>query len=295
MTDILRDQDGTVVYEHPITDTLSADVLNASGTILASALTVTSSAGRHEITVPWSCTEYDATLTIKWYNADSSFVRYSSVDVVTPVISASVLSTILPSWTQDDRDDLERAIRHTIQAYTGQAFGKRQEVIRVTATGDQKLKLPYRLITINSVTDVYYSTALDLTQYGVYGDGWFFGHNPQPDDDAYEPWNVIPDTTAGNVIVVPSFTYLGAFKQDWRYDIDGVWGYDAVPEEVQVAAKILVNDYSANGSAWRDRYVEAISSGDWSMDFNPGAYLGTGNAKVDNLLEPFKKIGWSTI
>jgi hypothetical protein len=76
-----------------------------------------------------------------------------------------------------------------------------------------------------------------------------------------------------------------------RYVINGIWGYKTTPSAVVQAMGELLKMYLADDSVYRDRYVQVIANGDTNFQFNAKTYNdSTGNAKADELLEPFKKL-----
>jgi len=86
------------------------------------------------------------------------------------------------------------------------------------------------------------------------------------------------------------------FKEGVIYPISGVWGYEAVPESVKEAARLLVNDYACADSQYRDRYLTSMTAADWRIQFNSGAFVRTGNVRADQLLSEYVTTrGWGVI
>ena len=74
------------------------------------------------------------------------------------------------------------------------------------------------------------------------------------------------------------------FKQDARYEVFGTFGWSTIPEDVLFCVRLLVKDYFCRDTAWRVKYVEMIKASDWSITFNAGRHLKTGNIVVDQIL-----------
>ena len=86
---------------------------------------------------------------------------------------------------------------------------------------------------------------------------------------------------------VNSRSYSGTFKKDFRYVVDGVFGWQYVPDNVREACKILMQQYFEKDRAWKDKYVKNISTFDWKFEFMEDAHRGTGNLYADQLLAPY--------
>ena len=87
----------------------------------------------------------------------------------------------------------------------------------------------------------------------------------------------------------PSINYSnnGAFGKDNVYKVAGKYGWDQVPDEVELAAIALMKDYFSKDKAWRDKYLKSISTFDWQFEYDSSTYTGTGNVYVDQILSPY--------
>ena len=182
----------------------------------------------------------------------------------------------------------ERRIRGVVEAYTGQSFGREEAVKSVYGLGDSKLRLPARLASLNSITGPYTLVTADASPngslYEIRGDGNFLNVKR----DAYG----ISDVIYTNPIRNPDVEYgLRAWPDGAVYSVDGVWGYEEVPEDVQEAILILIEDYLDPDSEYRERYLQTVRAADWNLVYHDNAYRGTGNATADALLQPY--IRWS--
>jgi hypothetical protein len=82
-------------------------------------------------------------------------------------------------------------------------------------------------------------------------------------------------------------TFNGAFKSNYVYKIQGRYGWDFIPDEVEEATIHLIKDYFSKDRAWRNKYLKSVQSFDWQFEYNNESYRGTGNVYVDQILLPY--------
>lgn len=287
---IYRDTNAAVVFEHPFEGSLTATVYR-NGVKLLESTPITSQAGRFTLNLTYRETQFDGELKIVWSGDDGGFPfeRVQHVEVCSPIVPISRLRTLFTNtnWGDAELAELEQNIRLVIQAHTGQSFGFEVGSKYVTGTGEKKISLPQRLNRLYTVTGG------PVTYFAVSADGWslnvawknYMGIKEMPPEDYVE--NV---TIVSGVIHVPD-SYWKKFHRGTTYAIEGEWGYPNVPTDVQEAALLLANDFGSGENLYRDRYLEAIKSGDWNLVFSEGAFRGTGNARADGLLQKYRREG----
>ncbi len=287
---IYRDTDGSVVLEHPFEGALTASVYR-EGRKLFQSTPISSGGGRFVLPLTYRETQFDGELKVIWAGDDEGFPfeRVQDVQVVSPIVAISRLRTLFIDTNRSEQElrELERAARLVIEAHTGQKFGHEVGVKRVVGTGEKRIPLPNRLHKLYTVTDGAAS------YFNVSTDGWYLYTSWKNYLTIKEmpPEEFISDVTmVSGVIHVPD-TYWKKFHRGTSYVIEGEWGYPTVPEDVQEAALLLANDFGNGESLYRDRYLEAIKSGDWNLTFSSGAFRGTGNARADSLLEKYCRQG----
>jgi len=91
-----------------------------------------------------------------------------------------------------------------------------------------------------------------------------------------------------NGMVPPSIhDSTGIFKSGVSYKVQGYFGWEKVPDEVEQAAIELMKDFFAKDTVWRNKYVKKISTFDWDFEYTSEAHSGTGNAYADRLLADY--------
>lgn len=260
-------------------------------------LTVTPFDDDLSVTVPMHLNQHDGVFEIRWaisYTEDGTPHTVSKivpVTMVTPILSKPEIRAVWTNSSDAEVVRIEKAVRHIIQAFTGQEFGQFHGVKSVKSIGGPVLRLPNRLIEIYS----FNGRAASDTHFLISDEGhtlrWY-------------PWGVPPVKAdyyglhmhTGGVIHNPNLVKWQEFNNGAHYRIGGRWGYDAVPEAVKEAAKLLVNDYACADSQYRDRYLTSMTAADWRIQFNSGAFLRTGNVRADQLLSEYVTTrGWGVV
>lgn len=252
-----------------------------------------------------------------------SFDETFSYEVVTPYLTKQEIKAIYPEASETEVVELEAAVRHIINAHTGQKFGfDKNKTITVEGHGESALRLPERLVTLTGISTL--TATLDPRAGIITSDGWYLkkawaaetgtivsnsqywgdynggvfdnGIYSDPDGDGEPPLVGPLGSRPGGVIVAPGTSGRATpWANDYPFDITGDWGYKTIPAAVKEAAKLLVNDYACSEIAYRDRYLESIKAADWRLQFSTRAWEYTGNVRADQLLSEFVLLDWAVI
>ena len=211
-----------------------------------------------ELAVTWSFT-MDGTPATK--------VDY--LDVVAPLLELDdLLDEFGGEVEESDLIKAERKVRSYIESYTGQVFAPSLETVTVKATGTSVI-LPKRLISVTETNPVF------LSGYTIENNGWGI------------TLTVPYDYDYPGVIIAPYSNADAFYHGERKIAITGRWGWDRAPKPVQEAALLLVEDFLAPEAAYRDKYLESLTSPDWRIQFHGNAFRGTGNVRVDQLLADY--------
>jgi hypothetical protein len=251
--------------------------------------------------LPFSYSAYPRKLKIVWEYAISgptTGTHTTYVNVVTPYISINEQIDELnfgsdpsdPNYkTYADLQMAERYARKIIEDYTGQDFYLSTDTKIVY--GDESDTLPLSS-KINRIYQIYSNDILLVDNLA----------SPKINNWLYEP--IISETGFGirvnrtnlldnsvyvaNGFVPPSIndTFNGVFSKNVQYKIVGEFGWDLVPNQVQLATIELMKDYFSKDKVWRNKYIKSIKTFDWSFEYNSSASTGTGNLYADQLLAP---------
>ena len=302
----------TISFYLPTSDTsVSSATYVVNGGTSPTALVVTTASGIATAKLPYFGSEVEVTVT--WNFTVPGSGGYSQVDkyqIVTPYLSIRQVKEIVPTASDVEAFDAEAAVRHIINAHTGQSFGYVVGDKAAVGNGDNGLALPSRLIRLTSFGLTGADTKLyDIANYpvgyptyflgnGVYdivGDGWYIktlSGNPDLGIKA----DVSEGIYTGGIIYNPFSVRGRGFADDARFTITGEWGYLEVPRAIVEAAKLLVSDYSCADASYRDRFLTSLTSPDWRIQFHSGAFRDTGNVRANQLLSDYVlKRGWAVI
>lgn len=256
--------------------------------------------GLYQVSIPSSLTNKTRKLKIAWnYNVASvNQVKNHTLFVVQPYadIEQSFASLGLgedssdPNYkTYDEIVAAERYARKQIEYFTGQKFYLYDETFSVYGSGSDSLTLPEK---INSLHKLYMNDILlldTLTEPDT--DNWNYDVDIAESGFAIRinRASLLDNTvyTANGMIPPTIHDGDGIFKPGYRYTVYGRFGYDEVPDEVELACIELMKDYFSKDYLWRNKYIGELSTFDWNFKYTGGAHSGTGNLYADSLLSDF--------
>lgn len=297
--------DRTVILEFPVTTgaQVEAKILDESGeeVFVYTTLGATGAApdGFYTAVIPLFLCQFDSTLYIDYdvtYLEPANGQTYTvskvqPVNIVTPILTKAEIKAVWETATNAEVVTIEKAVRHVIQAYTGQEFGRYIGTLPARGTGGVLLGLPRRLLSL----DEFNGSGVNQANFTIENDGYSLRHDafgvPPVKADYYGLHQHV-----GGVIHNPNHVKWQRWVDGRTYDITGHWGWEAVPDTVKEAAKLLVNDYACADAQYRDRYLVSMTAADWRIQFYSGAYLRTGNVRADQLLSDYVVTrGWGII
>lgn len=278
---------------------LSASITSADGAVVIAASVPVEhddDKGLADILIPYEAVaeERNLLLHVEFTIESNTYDKKVTLNVATPYLELYELEQILENDNEDEAWAIEAAVRHIINAHTGQEFGVSEEPMTIVGNYENVLGTTRPIIRLDKLVEdgiaVYDRSVPQGTDwflgkdgYTVTGDGWYV-KRPQ-----YGVNSIKADRGnyySSNPIKAPSW-HDNSFVNDVTYEVHGRFGYEEIPPEVVEAAKLLVNDYACEDSMYRDRYLKSVRSADWRIEYAAGAWVATGNARADLLLGPF--------
>lgn len=254
--------------------------------------------GIYTVYIPFQYTDRNRRLRLKWeYYINEKFIsKVHDLFVVTPYVDFSQACGCLGISTDQTDPNYksfrelmaaERYARKQIESYTGQKFYLYDDVEVVYGYESDVLPLSSKiqdlhelyendvllLDNINQINNLSYDIRITESGYGIR-----VNRNNILDNTVYTANGMVPPSIHDS---------YGVFKSNIPYKVQGRYGWETVPDEVELAAIELMKDYFSKDLIWRNKYIKNISTFDWDFEYTSEVYGGTGNAYVDKLLEDY--------
>ena len=253
--------------------------------------------GTYIVYVPYQYTNRNRTLRLRWeYTIGiNNVIREDEVYVVTPYVDFNHVQDL--GFSTDSSDPqyksykellrAERYARKQIEQYTGQKFYLYDDVYTINGYDADVLPLPAKIYSlhelyandvllldnINNIDNWNYPVEITTTGYGIR-----INRAGLIDNTVYTANGMIPPSIHDG---------SGVFRNSVSYQVQGRFGWERVPDAVELAAIELMKDYFAKDTVWRNKYIKNISTFDWDFEYTSEAYAGTGNAYADRLLADY--------
>lgn len=255
--------------------------------------------GTYEVYMPLSLTDRNRSFRFVWnYEIDGEEVSKEHVLYIrTPYVELAQAMDSLGIGTDPsdpnfksyaELSEAEQYARRVIENYTGQRFYLYDDLHVVYGDDSDSLRLPFRLNTLHEL----YSN--DILLLDTINDINNWGYTVQISESCFgirlNRANMLDNTVyTANGMVPPSVNDFtgGAFSKGVSYRVQGRYGWPEVPDDVETACIELMRDYFSKDRTWRNKYLNSVQSFDWHFEYNTGAYIGTGNIYVDQLLLPY--------
>lgn len=254
--------------------------------------------GVYQVFLPLSLTNRMREFKFVWnYEIEGNdVVKYEEIYVVKPYTDITQAIDQLgfgvdpsdPSYkTFADLKLSERSARSKIEDFTGQQFSPHEMTYAVYGDGTDIIALPERIIEIHKIyaNDVLLIDNIEEVNNWIYTpqiteSGFGIRINRQNIEDGiiYSANGLIPSSDS---------SFNGAFSRNVRYVIEGLFGWDEVPQSVELACIELMGHYFEKDSSWKDHYVKKMSTFDWNFEYDTAVFSGTGCAYADKLLTPY--------
>lgn len=254
--------------------------------------------GTYVVNLPYQYTSRNRTLRLDWnYTVGGTNVKkFDEIFVVTPYVDFNHVADM--EFSTDSSDPgyksykelilAEKYARKVIEQHTGQNFYLQDEIIVAYGHDSDILPLPSR------VAEIYYLYARDILLLDNLEEINNWNYDVIVSESGYgiriNRASMIDNTVyVANGMVPPSINDYsnGVFKSGIPYRVYGRFGWEKVPDEVELAAIELMKDYFAKDTVWRNKYIKKISTFDWDFEYTGEAHTGTGNAYADKLLADY--------
>lgn len=221
---------------------------------------------------------------IDFYSVESP---YSTVSEIIDFFNFGSTPSELNYKNPEEIANAEKMARTIIEGFTGIKFYTYYGSQEVWAKGSDAVEMTERVLKIDKVyeNDLL---VIDNTQNPVYNTfGFQLDISPTGKQIRiiYPGWDLRYDNQ-----IDPTVLYYGKFRDNSRYKFIGQMGYKYVPEDIKIASMLLSNDILANDYNWRNKYLAKVNLSEISFEMAKGAFNGTGNIAVDNILEQYRNV-----
>lgn len=268
-------------------------VLIESGSAVATGIT-----GEFYYQITPTLSSLDRVLKLEWTYAFSSYpvVDNSYAGVVTPYATLSdIIYELSLGKSPSDENYIEpeqilfaeRLARIQINNYTMQTFSKRDGQQTMYGIGADSLFLTEKMLSIDSIYE---------DDFLVYKKTPYYNSLSDYDLALSETGKTILIANPPNQSVNRAFDPFGStsksrFVNGKRYSVSGAIGWQNVPQDIRAATVMLVGDILSRDYQWRNKYLSRVNLSEISFDINSAAFVGTGNAIVDSILDSYKNVG----
>lgn len=261
--------DALTTYEISYTDLNTSESFSASATSNSSEL-VTFTLDNRYLT-------YTGSLKADIYNG-SNIVISTGIDVVKPYCDITSVKNKL-GVTTAQAIQIEKVARKIIEAEAGNFnFIRKQK--EIVGMGLDYLPVDERVVKL----------------YYMYENGELIYDY---EDENLDDYRVSIDGTSITTSVVQvnkmNYKYVWRdrfldtdFTNGYEYIIDADFGYQIIPEDIQEACELLMQDIASNNMKYVNRGIEEFDNNEFKIKFAKGYSSGTGNMIADKILAKYK-------
>jgi hypothetical protein len=258
--------------------TLDLDDLITSTSYSASA--VANSAGLAVFTLPNHYLTYTGQLSVSVKDNLDNIVNITNLDVIRPYCNiastASFLNIKIPEATE-----YERIARYIIDSHTGGFNYVRKEKEFIGDATDQ-------LLIDENIHNLY----------KLYENGELIYDSTSENNESTYKINKqlnaivldIPESNRINYKKVWRDRFLDVdFFEGYEYVVDGDFGWRVIPQDIQEASQLLIQDIVQDNLRYINKYIESFDNDDFKIKFSKNWTSTTGNRIVDRILEKYQK------
>lgn len=187
---------------------------------------------------------------------------------------------------------LEKKARLSLNSYIGDNFYKEKRTLTVFGQNADIVTTP---IPIQRIDKVYED---DLLVYERDNSTYQLDFPLEIDSSRTRIKIVNSSTNNKEILEFPKFSvfyYEGIFRKDFAYKIDGIWGWEYIPSDIELATALLVEDYLCNDSNIRNKNIAELSNDSYNIKYGSDFSTGTGNLVVDNLIAKYKEARYMVV
>ena len=263
------------------TYTLDYEDLYTGESFSASASTIS---GAVSFTLAPKYLDYTGSLAASVKDSTGNTVIMTNIEIIRPYCNLDSVASAL-SITDGSEIGYERLARYIIDSQT-QGFPFIRKEKDIIGMGMDYLPIDekiYKIYKVYKNEELVYNSSLsasvNLVTYAITKDGSSIT-NVENESDAENKVNYKP---------VWHERYLDpAFADGSEYRVDADYGWKVIPQDIQEACEMLVQDIKSDNLRYINRYIESFDNEDFKIKFAKNPTAGTGNMFVDKILEKYR-------
>jgi hypothetical protein len=250
---------------------------------------------------------FDAKYSVYLYSVDQDGKALSTEVSGTLTINRPYINPIEISENQEEIDKNsynERVARAIIDSITG-GFYYKDRTIELVGLGGDFLSVPDRINKINfvyrnnvKVFDAFAGTDVIQDRYVITPDnsaitiaksGLYNRHQSAPQTlplAASDSFNLYSDSD-DPIAALTKIREFDLFPRDYDYVLTGEFGWPVVPQDIQDATRMLINDLSCNKLQYVSQYIKEYKTDQFTIKYDDFSSRGTGNMLVDKILSQY--------
>jgi hypothetical protein len=245
-----------------------------------SASAIANASGIASFVMPSHYLTYTGSLSASVKDSQDNLVNMTNIDIVRPYSNPNTTATALSIKTSEATEH-ERLARYIIDSYTGGFNFIRKEKEFIGDGSDQLLidENIHKLYKLYENGELIYDSESNTneSEYKV-----------------HKQLNaIVLDIPEGNRIDYPKIwrdRFLDVdFFSGYEYVVDGDFGWKVIPQDIQDASEILIQDIANDSLRYVNRYIESFDNDDFKIKFAKNWSSSTGNRVVDRILERYQK------
>lgn len=244
--------------------------------------------------MPRTRLQFDRDFLFRVYDLAGEIVIDSNLTVYRPYIDPNMLGTNATEIAQ--YKELEIIARGIIDAYLGAnggGFYNHKLVVQQVGQGTDYFPIWH---DFNRVLKVYENNVL-VYDYEDTETEWEYTYTMTLDNSAVirvqtGTWNRREQKPVGAPIAIGDLGFYGyggvSFPKGYDYTFILDAGYKAIPPDVELATKMLIEDLKCGNNDYYNRFITQYSTDQFNVKFDPSFLQGTGNMIVDKILSNYK-------
>ena len=231
--------------------------------------------------IPDNYLTYNGNLSASVKDSEDSVVNITNIDIVRPYCTISRLVSAL-GIKEAQAIEYERLARYIIDSHTyGFNYMRKQKEFIGAGTDELLIDEPIqRIYKVYENEQLMYDSTLE---------------NNEVDYKINKQLNAV-------VVNIPEGTNRINYPKVWRdrfldidffegyeYIVDADYGWKVIPQDIQEACEILVQDIVKDNIKYINRYIESFDNDDFKIKFVKNWTAKTGNLIVDRILDKYQK------